>query len=105
MKIYGIDFTSIPSPKKAITYAECTLSEKCLVLERVGSLTSFEEFEGFLRKPGPWVAGLDFPFGQPRTLIENLDWPRTWDGYVGVVTGMAKSQFADALTNYCNGRK
>ena len=105
MKIYGIDFTSAPSPKKAITSAECTLSEKGLVLERLGRLTSFEEFEAFLRGPGPWVAGMDFPFGQPRTLIENLDWARTWDGYVSVVTGMAKSQFADALTSYCHGRK
>ena len=105
MRIYGIDFTSAPNAKKAITYAECTLSGKGLSLECLGRLTSFEEFEALLREPGPWVAGMDFPFGQPRTLIENLDWSRTWDGYVSVVTGMAKSQFADALTNYCHGRK
>lgn len=105
MKIYGIDFTSAPSPKKAITYAECTLSEKDLFLERLGRLTSFDEFESFLKQPGPWVAGMDFPFGQPRRLIENLHWTRTWDGYVSFIAGITKTQFVDILTNYCNARK
>jgi hypothetical protein len=91
MKIFGIDFTSVPSSKKAITYAQCTLSKKRISLEGLGCPTSFGEFERFLRKPGPWMAGIDFPFGQPRTLIENLHWPRTWDGYVGLVARMTKS--------------
>ena len=104
MKIYGVDFTSAPSSKKAIAYAQCTFSEKGLSLERLGRLTSFEEFEGFLREPGPWVAGIDFPFGQPRTLIENLHWPQTWNGYVSFVASMTKSQFADTLIDYCNDR-
>jgi hypothetical protein len=84
MKIYGIDFTSAPSSKKAITIAECNLSEKGLFLESLGRLTSFNEIEHFLRQPGPWAAGIDFPFGQPRRLIENLGWPQTWEGYGGV---------------------
>jgi hypothetical protein len=105
MKIYGIDFTSAPTSKKAITYAQCTLSEKGLFLESLGRLISFDEFESFLRQPGHWVAGLDFPFGQPRRLIENFGWPQTWDGYVGGVAKMTKSQFVDTLTNYSNGRK
>jgi hypothetical protein len=104
MKIYGIDFTSAPNSKKAITYAQCSLSEKGLFLEALGRLTSFDEFEYFLRQPGPWVAGIDFPFGQPRTLIENLGWPQTWGGYVGCVAKMTKFQFVDLLTNYCIGR-
>ena len=104
MKIYGIDFTSAPRSKKAITYAQCNLSEKYISLERLGRLTSFEQFEDFLSEPGPWVAGIDFPFGQPRTLIENLHWPRTWNGYVSLVASMTRPQFVDTLTNYCSGR-
>lgn len=46
----------------------------------------------------------DFLFGQPCTLIENLHWPRTWDGYVSYMAGMAKPQFAATLTNYCSSR-
>ncbi len=104
MKIYGLDFTSAPSSKKAITYAQCHLSEKRLSLERLGRRTSFEQFEDFLSEPGPWVAGIDFPFGQPRTLIENLHWPQTWNGYVSLVASMTRPQFVNALTNYCSGR-
>jgi hypothetical protein len=104
MKIYGIDFTSAPRSKKAMTYAQCSLSENDLCLEHLGRLTSFEEFESFLREPGPWVAGMDFPFGQPRRLIENIHWPHTWNGYVSFVASMTKSQFGDTLINYCRGR-
>jgi hypothetical protein len=104
MKIYGIDFTSAPNTKKAITYAQCYLSDKVLFLEYLGRLTSFGEFEDFLMEPGPWVAGLDFPFGQPRRLIENLHWPQTWNGYVSFVASLTKSQFADTLIKYCCGR-
>lgn len=104
MKIYGIDFTSAPSARKAITYAQCTLSEKGLILERLGYLTSFDEFEHFLRQSGPWVAGMDFPFGQPRKLIENLGWPQTWNGYINCVAKMTKVQFVAVLTKYCDGR-
>jgi hypothetical protein len=104
MKIYGLDFTSAPSSKKAITYAQCILSEKGLFLESLGRLKSFDEFEQFLRQPGPWVAGIDFPFGQPRRLIENLHWPQIWDDYVSLIARMTKVQFVDMLLNYCDGR-
>jgi hypothetical protein len=56
MKIYGLDFTSAPSLKKPITYAQCRLDEDGLFLERLGCLTSFDEFESFLSQPGPWTA-------------------------------------------------
>ena len=104
MKIYGVDFTSAPSLKKAITYAECRLDENHLVLEHLRRLTSFDEFENFLKQPGPWMAGMDFPFGQPRTLIQNLGWPKTWAGYVRYVSRMSKEEFVDTLTNYSQGR-
>lgn len=105
MKIYGLDFTSAPSVKKPITYAQCRLNEDGLFLENLGCLTSFDRFEAFLRQSGPWIAGIDFPFGQPRTLIENIGWPRTWNGYVSLVSRMTRTQFVEALTVYCRDRK
>lgn len=92
MKIYGIDFTSTPNAKKAITCVECRLDESGLSLERFERLTSFDAFENFLRQPGAWVAGMDFPFGQPRKLIENIGWPQTWEGYVRQVGEMIRKQ-------------
>jgi hypothetical protein len=100
MKIYGVDFTSAPSSKKTITHVQCRLHENGLTLEHFKSLTSFEEFESFLHQPGSWMAGLDFPFGQPRKLIENIGWPRTWDGYVSHIGKMTKSEFVEVLAKY-----
>lgn len=105
MKIYGLDFTSAPRLRKPITYAQCRLDEDSLFLEKLGCLTSFAEFETFLHQSGPWIAGMDFPFGQPRTLIENIGWPQTWQGYVNLVSGMTRFQFITMLTDYCKDRE
>lgn len=105
MKIYGVDFTSTPSSKKPITCAQCRLDEDCLFLENLSCLTSFDEFETFLCRSGPWIAGMDFPFGQPRTFIENIGWPQMWDGYVNLVSKMTRLQFVETLTEYCKDRK
>lgn len=104
MKIFGLDFTSAPSKKKAITYAQCSMDGDTLALVSFGRLTSFDEFETFLAQTGLWVLGIDFPFGQPRKLIENIGWPRTWERYVRHVAGMSKSQFVETLARYRAGR-
>lgn len=77
MKICGVDFTSAPNLKKPITFAQCELDEDGLFLESLGSLMSFPEFETFFSQSGPWIAGMDFPLGQPRAFIENIGWPQT----------------------------
>jgi hypothetical protein len=68
------------------------------------SLTSFEAFEDFLRSEGPWLAALDFPFGQPRKLLTNLGWPENWVGYMRIITSLGKKQFEDTLTRYQESR-
>jgi hypothetical protein len=100
MKIYGIDFTSRPSRRKPITCLECRFDG--LRLEAV-ELTEWRDFEGFetaLRRPGPWIAGIDFPFGQSRTFIENIGWPGTWAGYVDHAAGLGREGFRAALDGY-----
>lgn len=110
MQIYGLDFTSAPSLKKPITCAKCRLAGGALHLEAITTLESFPAFEDFLAQPGSWVAGLDFPFGQPRKLVENLVWPETWAGYVSLLsvggrtgsptTGLTRSEFDNLLRDY-----
>src|SRR5947208_4359647 len=34
----------------------------------------FKMFDKWLQTPGPWVAGIDFPFSQPRQLVLDLVW-------------------------------
>jgi hypothetical protein len=51
------------------------------------------------------VAGMDFPFGQPRKLIENIGWPNTWEGAIRLISGMSKNEFIYALESYCQKRE
>ena len=64
MIIYGLDFTSAPKKQKPITCAKCLLADGLLRVQDVECFTSFVQFEYFLQTSGPWIAGLDFPFGQ-----------------------------------------
>lgn len=97
IKIYGLDFTSAPGKKKPLITVGCTLDDGFLKVEGSETMVGFEEFEGFLRRPGPWVCGMDFPFGQPRSLVEALGWPEGWEGYVGEVAAMTKDEFEGRL--------
>ena len=100
MHILGLDFTSAPSPRKPITCAVCELSESILHVKETQAYTSFAQFEQFLQQDGPWIAAFDFPFGQPRKLLENLNWPLSWEGYVQHVATMGKLAFEETLTRY-----
>jgi len=104
IRIYGLDFTSAPSKRKPITCATCTLHGSHLTLEDVFPIVSFNEFEAWLHQPGPWLAALDFPFGQPRQLLTRLGWPLTWESYVGLVGTMDKATFEKTLQDYQDGR-
>lgn len=35
-------------------------------------LASHADFEVWLRRPGPWLGGFDFPFGLPRAFVDSL---------------------------------
>jgi hypothetical protein len=104
MKVYGIDFTSAPSRRKPITCAECTLENGFLHLNDLKNLETFDQFDEFLSNGTEWIAGMDFPFGQPRKLIINLGWPLSWDGYVRKIDEMSKQKFEDALKEYRHKR-
>ncbi len=104
MKVIGLDFTSAPTHSKPITLAICHYNGGILVVRDFRSLPTFAEFEAELDVNGPWIAGIDFPFGQPRKLVENIGWPRTWEGYVRVVEGLGKDGFEAALGHYRSPR-
>lgn len=104
-RIRGIDFTSAPSPSKPITVAEGKLDGDVLRIERLRRLTCFLDFETALEEPGPWIAGIDFPFGQPRRLIEALGWPRElWADYIECVRKMDKDEFERTIKDYTKDR-
>jgi hypothetical protein len=100
MRVLGVDFTSAPRRGKPITCLPCTLADGILQAGPLAEMTTFEHFEQMLRAPGPWIAGIDFPFGQSRKFVENVGWPGTWAGYVAHVQRLGRQGFCDALTVY-----
>jgi Protein of unknown function (DUF429) len=93
MRIYGLDFTSAPGRRKPLIVLCCTLEEDSLRVEDSETLTDFGGLEDFLQRRGPWVCGMDFPFGQPRSLVAALGWPESWEGYVREVGTLPKEEF------------
>ena len=93
MRIYGLDFTSAPGRRKPLIVLGCTLEGDSLRVEDSETLTDFGGFEDFLQRRGSWVCGMDFPFGQPRSLVAALGWPESWEGYVGEVGKLPKEEF------------
>jgi hypothetical protein len=104
MRVYGLDFTSAPRKAKPITCAACDFDGDRLHLRIFDTFTDFAAFEAFLQRPGPWIAGFDFPFGQPARLIDDLAWGTTWADYVGRIGRMSKAQFVAEITAYCASR-
>jgi hypothetical protein len=100
LKVFGVDFTSAPSHRKSITYAVCELRGRQLTHIESSRLESFDEFETFLIEPGPWVAGFDFPFGQPRKLIDNLKWDPDWESYVNLLSRLCMKGWERLLREY-----
>ena len=100
MKIFGLDFTSTPTRRKPITCAMCELHDTMLTLQDCRTMPSFADFEAFLQADGPWLAALDFPFGQPGQLIANLGWPAAWADYIGLIAAMSKTEFEETLAHY-----
>ena len=93
MKIFGIDFTSAPKRNKPITIAEGELKQGELTISEIHTLDSFNKLEDFLKKKGPWVAGIDFPFGLPGAFLSTLGLPHDWLGYAQKLTRRPRSEF------------
>lgn len=104
MKVFGIDFTSRPTRRKPITCLACRLDGAHLMAEELLEWQSLSAFEQALAKPGPWIAGADFPFGLARRFIENTGWPATWQGYVEHVSRMDRATFRTKLDDYRKNR-
>jgi hypothetical protein len=100
VRVYGIDFTSNPQANKPLTQAVCRLRDGSLTVESLHTMCSYQAFALFLAQPGEWIAGVDFPFGQPRRLVTDMGWPNTWAGYVRKVAEYSKSQYAKEIDGY-----
>lgn len=117
MRVYGLDFTSSPTDAdsqarttKRLTLAVCKFDDGALTLENFQELNKrkddFSGFENWLSTSDEeWIAGVDFPFGQPSKLVVELGWPRSsWSEYVKHVKSLGKAGFEKELNDYKEGK-
>ncbi|TYQ31411.1 DUF429 domain-containing protein [Pseudanabaena sp. UWO310] len=102
--IYGVDFTSAPRQGKAIVCTEAWREADILHIKKFHRFTTLPSFIDFLERSPTCLAGVDFPLGQPRKLIENLQWGNTWAEYVDRVGQMTKQEFVEVLDRYRQNR-
>ncbi len=103
-RLAGVDFTSSPRPAKPITLALGRVERGAVVLERVDSLGDFDSLARWLRTPGPWLAGFDFPFGLPRELVRDLGWPLRWPELIRHYAALPRAEVRATFAAYCAAR-
>ena len=102
--VYGVDFTSAPRHAKPITIAVGRLQGQSFALDAIELAHDFAAFEALLARPGPWIAGIDAPFGLPREAVRDLAWPGEWPALVRHCESLGKVAFRAALDTYRESR-
>ncbi len=65
-------------------------------------MESFDEFEAFLKHKGPWLAGMDFPFGQPRQFLDKMKLPEQWNKYIQAIHKWKRERFEKKVRHFKN---
>jgi len=102
--LHGVDFTSAPRSSKGITIASGHLVRSTFTLNHLTTLHDFDSFSQWLRQPGPWLAGFDFPFSFPRELTIQLGWPTEWPALIRHVATQTRSELRDTFKAVCDAR-
>jgi hypothetical protein len=104
VKLHGVDYTSAPSRRKGITVASGELRGEAYVLESLSTLPDHAAFDAWLRRPGPWLGAFDFPFSQPRELVEQLRWPTEWAPLMRHVASLSRPELRATFKAFCDAR-
>jgi hypothetical protein len=105
LALAGVDFSSAPRRGKPIVWAWGRLERAGLVrLERLEDDPSLEAFGRSLRRPGPWLAAFDLPFGLSRELVEALGWPTDWAACMAHYETLTRAEIRAAFAAFCDAR-
>jgi hypothetical protein len=103
-RLLGCDFSSSPTARKNIVLAWGAWRDRRLVLENLQACDSLLAFEQALHTPGPWVGGFDLPFGLPRELITQLNWPMDWMPCITHFASLTREQIRQTFKSFCEAR-
>ncbi|MEZ5658553.1 MAG: DUF429 domain-containing protein [Burkholderiaceae bacterium] len=103
-RLIGVDFTSSPSRRKPIMIARMRFGPKHLSLEAIEALSDFDAFDALVRRPGPWIAGFDMPFGLPREFVLEQGWPTDWARCMTRYAQTDRARLRELFRAYCDAR-
>ena len=104
--LLGVDFTSRPTAKKPIVMAWAQHRHAGgVVLERVVRARDFDAFEHELCRQEAYVGGFDLPFGLPRELVQDLDWPLDWAGCMQTFVAHTRPELRALFMAFCAKRE
>jgi len=102
--LVGVDFSSRPTSRKPIVVASGQRRGAVVHLSGLQAHAALDGFAAWLREPGDWVGGFDFPFGLPRALVEHLGWPTDWLACMRHYAALPRAQIRDTFAAYCAAR-
>lgn len=102
--LVGCDFSSAPTRRKPIVLALGASAGGRVQLSRLLHLASLDEFEAWLRHPGPWLGAFDLPFGLPRELVEQLGWPVAWPALMTHYAALSRADIRQTFAAFCAAR-
>jgi Protein of unknown function (DUF429) len=104
MRCLGVDFSSRPSRRKPVLWAEGSLRGRVLQLRGLVEHPGFDSMAQALAGPGPWVGAFDFPFGLPRELVEALGWPTQWLPLMRHYQALSRAEIRATFKAFCDAR-
>ncbi len=102
--LHGVDFTSAPSRRKAITIASGYLNGNTWKISTLQAKSDFDSFAQWLMQSGPWLGAFDFPFSLPRELVEHVNWPVTWPALMSHLSSLSRAEIRSTFKAFCDAR-
>lgn len=102
--LVGCDFSSRPTRTKPIVIALGHAAKGRVQLARLERIESLAAFEAWLKQPATWLGAFDLPFGLPRELVTQLQWPLDWDGCMRHYASLSREDIRSAFKAFCDAR-
>ena len=104
LAVLGCDFSSSPSRRKPIVLAWGRCLGARVHLDRLQRCDSLTEWGQVMAQDGDWVGGFDLPFGLPRALVAQLNWPLDWRACMDHYASLDRAQIRASFKAFCDAR-
>ena len=102
--LLGVDFTSRPTPRKLIVLACGHTRGAVLRLGAIHRFASNADFSAWLDTHPAWIGGFDLPFGLPRELVQQLNWPTDWHACIARFASLDRATVRATFAAFCAAR-